>query len=199
MAEHEQERKLEELLDSMLTAYSTVEPRPGLETRILASLRAEASQQHGVWSRFWIWAGAGVAVTVASVVLVILLLRPARLPYPAPTQALRSDTQRSAPTNGSVPGPLRARAATNNPTTKRAAARKAPPPNPQRLVSSWPAVFPTPVTLSEQERFLFVYLANTPREEVIAQIQRDDQKEVDEFWEDREPTPARSPRSANTR
>ena len=52
-------------------------------------------------------------------------------------------------------------------------------------VSQRPASFPTPFPLSEQERLMLAYLNNTPHEEVIAQIQRTDQKEADEFWDDR--------------
>ena len=32
---------------------------------------------------------------------------------------------------------------------------------------------------------MLAYLNHTPREEIIAQTQRSDQKEADEFWEDR--------------
>ena len=48
-----------------------------------------------------------------------------------------------------------------------------------------PASFPTPFPLSEQERLMLAYLNNTPHQEVIAQIQRTDQKEAEEFWDDR--------------
>jgi len=62
-------------------------------------------------------------------------------------------------------------------------------PGPQQnatlAVSQRPASFPTPFPLSEQERLMLAYLNNTPHEEVIAQIQRTDQKEADEFWDDR--------------
>jgi hypothetical protein len=48
-----------------------------------------------------------------------------------------------------------------------------------------PANFPTPSPLSEQERLMLAYLNKTPHQEVIAQIQRTDQQEAAEFWEDR--------------
>lgn len=47
-----------------------------------------------------------------------------------------------------------------------------------------PANFPTPFPLSEQERLMLAYLNNTPHQEVIAQIQRTDQQEAEEFWQD---------------
>jgi hypothetical protein len=52
-----------------------------------------------------------------------------------------------------------------------------------------PAVFPTPVPLSQQERLMFTYMANTPREEVVSQITTDDQKEAAAFWAQGEPMP----------
>jgi hypothetical protein len=56
-------------------------------------------------------------------------------------------------------------------------------------VSQRPANFPTPAPLSEQERMMFTYLANTPKEIVVAQILRNnDQQESEEFWADREPS-----------
>src|SRR6185312_13321377 len=54
--------------------------------------------------------------------------------------------------------------------------------------SQRPANFPTPVPLSEQERMMFAYLENAPREVVIAQLPRNnDQQESEAFWADREP------------
>jgi hypothetical protein len=37
-----------------------------------------------------------------------------------------------------------------------------------------PAIFPTPTPLSEQEQLLLLYLARTPREEVVAQSHPDE-------------------------
>lgn len=55
--------------------------------------------------------------------------------------------------------------------------------NQVRNTKTWLAIFPTPVALSEQEKLMFSYLANTPREEVVAQIQSNDQEEGNAFWE----------------
>ena len=57
--------------------------------------------------------------------------------------------------------------------------------NPGLELGLRPSSFPTPTPLSEQERLMLAYLNHTPREEIIAQTQRSDQKEADEFWEDR--------------
>ena len=39
----EKDHKLDAMLDNLLSTYSSVEPRPGLETRILANLREESA------------------------------------------------------------------------------------------------------------------------------------------------------------
>jgi len=78
-----------------------------------------------------------------------------------------------------------------NPEHRRRKAAVAPGVESTRLESASlpldrrPAIFPTPTPLSEQEKLMFAYLASTPKEEVVAQIQRNDQKEADAFWEDR--------------
>jgi hypothetical protein len=66
MLEHEKDRQLNALLDSLLSAYSAVEPRPGLDTRIRAGLRARAAQQKQQWMLI-------VAATAAIVFLVALI------------------------------------------------------------------------------------------------------------------------------
>ena len=59
------------MLDSLLANYSSAEPRPGLETRILANLReAEKKAPQGWWNFKWIWAGAVAAAVVIAMVLV---------------------------------------------------------------------------------------------------------------------------------
>jgi hypothetical protein len=48
MADQEKDRQVDKMLDSLLANYSSAEPRPGLETRILANLReAEKKAQDG--------------------------------------------------------------------------------------------------------------------------------------------------------
>ncbi len=49
MAEDKKERQLDALLDSFLAAYSAAEPRPGLEIRIRAGLKAHAAHERRRW------------------------------------------------------------------------------------------------------------------------------------------------------
>jgi hypothetical protein len=57
-----------------------------------------------------------------------------------------------------------------------------------------PAVFPTPTGLSEQDKLMIAYLAQTPKEEVLAQLRAPDPKEEEEFWKDQQPAVARPQR-----
>ena len=85
------DRKLEEMLDSMLSTYSSAEPRPGLETRILANLKEQSAQRTSRWSIGWIWIG-GIAMAAAVILLVSYLWRPQPLPV-NPQMASRPSPQ----------------------------------------------------------------------------------------------------------
>src|SRR5205807_1861717 len=72
MAEQDKNRDLDNLLDSLLASYSDAQPRPGLETRIMAQLRTEtARKKSNRWSLSWMWAGAAATVLALAVVLMI--------------------------------------------------------------------------------------------------------------------------------
>src|SRR5438270_10501553 len=73
MAENN-ERKFDEFLDSALADYSNVEPRTGLEGRILARLSSSATEAESrTWLRWW---PAVTAFAAAVIVLAILLAWP---------------------------------------------------------------------------------------------------------------------------
>src|SRR4051812_825733 len=65
MTDPKNDKQLDELLDTMLSAYSAVQPRPGLEDRIRAGMR-EAAERPALpwWSWKWLWAGAAVAAAL---------------------------------------------------------------------------------------------------------------------------------------
>ena len=65
MSDHEQNRHLDALLDSMLSQYSAVEPRHGLELRIHAHLKAHAARRR--WRAALAFA-ASSAIIIAAVV-----------------------------------------------------------------------------------------------------------------------------------
>ncbi len=171
MADQEKDKQMQidEMLDSMLANYSAAEPRPGLETRILANLRETPEKQtgQGWWNFKWLWAGMVAAAIVMAVVLIN-----GRHRVEPPTHVV-------VKTSPTVPQPeIQPHAPIAPKETVRIYRRKPrttkQPQNAALALSQRPAVFPTPTPLSEQEKLLLSYLAGTPREEVIAQSHPDE-------------------------
>ncbi len=170
MADQEKDKRVDEMLDSLLANYSSTEPRPGLETRILANLRdAEENKSPAGWWNFkWLWAGM-----VTAAIIVAALLISGRHRVEPPTHVIvktspavpQPEIQPQAP----VARQETARIHRRKPSTVPAAQRNA-----TLALSKRPAVFPTPTPLSEQEKLLLSYLAGTPREEVIAESHPDE-------------------------
>ena len=158
--------QLDDLLESLLSEYSAAEPRPGLETRIVTNLR-EAAARKRPWlgSPHWVWAGAAGAAGAAITLFLLFFSRVAQLP-PPPEVVRRVEL---AP-------PL----ADLRPVTGRQesiGARHRPYHTPDNMDASVRGdFFPTPVPLSEQERFLLRYMAGTPRDEIMAQSRADPEK-----------------------
>jgi hypothetical protein len=185
MADQEKDKqmRIDDMLDSLLTNYSVAEPRPGLETRILANLREaeEKEAAHGWWSFKWLWAGV-----VAVAIIVAAVLVNGRHRVEPPTNVVVKNSQ-------PAPRPeIQSRAPIARQETAKIHRRKPSTPtlpqNATLALSERPANFPTPAPLSEQDRMMFAYLENTPREVVIAQLPRNnDQQESEAFWADREP------------
>jgi len=171
MADQEKDRKtqIDDMLDSLLANYSSAEPRPGLETRILANLREaeEKKASQGWWDFKWIWAG-----TVAAAIIVVVVLISGRHRVEPPTHVM-------VKTRPAVPQPeIQPQAPGARNETVRIRPRKALAPtrphNAALALNERPAVFPTPTPLSEQEKLLLSYLAGTPREEIIAESHPDE-------------------------
>jgi len=187
MADQEKDKQMQidEVLDSLLASYSSVEPRPGLETRIMATLRDGESREasRGWWNFKWVWAGAVLATLIVAGVLVrgkrhvappprtVVQTTPAAVQQPLVKQSnaqqpgvQQPTVQSSVPTFGVTPA-VRHRHKTLAPVPQ------------QNATLAWnqrPTVFPTPTPLSEQERLLLSYYSHTPREEVIAQSHPDE-------------------------
>lgn len=187
MADQNDERKLDELLDSALSEYSAVEPRPGLEVRLLAHVREAAEPQARWWNVRWFWTGA-VAAAIAVIVLSVLFLRPERRPQRVEIRPNHPQTLQPQPQPNSEV--ITAKTA----TVPRG--RRVPHAQPQQELarSDRPAIFPTPSGLSEQEKLMLAYIAQTPKEEIIAQMRPPNAEEEEEFWKDRQPATARSQR-----
>jgi len=175
MADQEKDKQMDEMLDSLLASYSSAEPRPGMEMRILANLR-DAERRKATapfWNWKWLWAGMAAAVAIIVAVVLIGGQRHAIKPstvvqtqQPAPTQP---EVQPQPEVQHGAPG-----------TTGNAAHPRTPrvghvrPENTTLALNQRPQIFPTPTPLSEQEQLLLRYVARTPREEVVAQSHPDE-------------------------
>lgn len=169
MADQEKDRQMDEMLDSLLANYSSAEPRPGLETRILANLRdAEENKSPAGWWNFkWLWVGA----VTAAIIMALVLIGGRHLIEP-PTHVIVKTSQPAPQPEIQPHGP-----AVRNETVRIRPRKSLAPTRPQNAalaLNERPAVFPTPTPLSEQEKLLLSYLAGTPREEVIAQSHPDE-------------------------
>lgn len=151
---------VEDLLDASLERYGSVTPRPGLEARVLANVRA--AQEHHSW---FVWAGWLAAGAVAALIVVgvfNLANRRARLIQP-PTVA----TGHTAPqTVASVP-PVEP--AGESRRSRQVAKERTP-----RTVTQTARqetrldVFPSPQPPTEQEKLLANYVRQTPAEVLSA-------------------------------
>jgi hypothetical protein len=167
MADRETDDAIEQLLDSGLSRYSAVEPRPGLETRILARIadsRSTASSTRAILR----WAlGAGLAAALAGVIAFSFLSGPlTRAPHA--TDTAKTPTQPA----GGAPVAQAQRRQNHVPQVRAAHSRKAAV-RKVRTVDVRQEIFPTPVPLSEQEVLLLRYLSHTPRQEQLAQSHPD--------------------------
>lgn len=190
------DRKLDEMLDAMLSAYSAVEPRPGLETRIVANVKEESAKRTSRWRLGWMWTGA-IATAAAVILLMTYFWRPqqrATVPQIA-TQAPQKTTP--AP---ELQRKVTALSATSHPKHARPTVSPTRVPNEVSVVRQ--EVFPSPSPLSEQEKLLLRYLSRTPRQELIAQSHPDPPEEPDDD-DSREPRPQNltqvPQRNSNTR
>jgi hypothetical protein len=192
MADQEKDKQMQmdQMLDSLLAGYSSAEPRPGLETRILASLRsanprdAEGREvSRGWWGFKWLWAGAALAAVIVGGVLISGKRHVAR-PNHTVVQTVPPSVQQPAIQQPTIQQPAiqQPMAQSSIPAavgTERVVHRHktlAPVPR-QNATLAWsqrPPIFPTPTPLSEQERMLLQYYSRTPREEVIAQSHPDE-------------------------
>jgi hypothetical protein len=169
MADQEKDRQTAEMLDSLLANYSSAEPRPGLETRILANLReVEKKAPQGWWNFKWIWAGLVAAPVVIAMVLVNVRHR-----VTPPTNTV-VETRQPAPQPEIQPHAPAAPQVTARIHQHKPLAVPAARENATLALSKRPAIFPTPTPLSEQEQLLLQYYSHTPREELIAQSHPDD-------------------------
>lgn len=161
--------ELDRMLDAALAKFAAVEPRAGLEGRVLARLRSEPlPPSRRVWLQW------GLAGAVAAIALVaVLAWRSSRAPHPVIANHLPTTIQGQS-IQGAKPAPH----ATDEVTSAKAAsmrklaARRAPA---SRVVAH-PKLeqFPSPQPLSAEEIALAKYVKNFPKEAgLVAQAQEE--------------------------
>jgi hypothetical protein len=147
--------ELDRVLDAALAKYAAVEPRTGLEARVLANLRTErAKSVDRAWWR-WALAGALAAVVVVAVALAWRSDRPSHT-----VVANHSPVTTQAPTRSGT------QAASNRGAIRRATVHR-PQPKVVMAVNPKLSQFPSPQPLSEQERLLEKYVAEYPEQAVL--------------------------------
>lgn len=171
---------LDRELEAALAKYSAVEPRAGLEERVLANLHAERGRSpQSLWSRSnLVWAATAVAATLVVAAALVLRTNMRR----TPVVAIHPATQ--APSINQ-PKPRVALARENNdhtaalvPVIHHAAHR----PHPAAVAQASPRLdqFPSPRPLSNEERLLVRYVQEFPEAAVtIAKAQTESEMEVE--------------------
>lgn len=148
---------LDRILDTALAKYAAVEPRAGLEGRILANLRAERSQ---VRSRSWWKWGLAAAVAAMFVIALALALRPGK--SSKPTIASHANLTVQPAHKPEEPSMSR----------DRIAVKDMPKPVHRLRIHSYSQTttalvpkldqFPSPRPLTEQEKMALEYVRNSP-------------------------------------
>lgn len=167
MASENNDQKLDRLLDELLSQYSAVEPRPGLETKVLARLSESAHARTRWWMWRWLWAGAATAIAA---MILLFAFFPTRQTPQSPTIATTPPSHEAPRVQlphvvESGPPPLAA--------TRRGPRRHPHPSSAANTAVARKEVFPTPEPLSQQDMLLLRYLATTPHQELVAQSRPD--------------------------
>ena len=165
------------VLDAALAKYAAVEPRAGLEERVLATLHAERNRAPDRAWRRWGLALAAMAVILAAATLAF------RTRKPPPSVIAKTPSTTASPTK--PPAQLANREETVVPhahSPRRKVIRHWA--QQEGVLAAVPKLdqFPSPRPLSEQERMLASYVANDPqRAALIAEARmealRKDQEE----------------------
>jgi hypothetical protein len=174
MKSEDRDRLLDRLLDGALAAQH-VEPREGLEQRILANLRARPTTRP--WWR-WIW----VPAALAAAVLLILGLRVMRRPEPVGNPAIATPAPIApvpSPKQPEAPAAMaKHRAPRGSSPRTRTVAAIAAPPLPRR------ETFPSPTPLTAEERMMLTLVRHNRTEAVlVAQTQENEREKVQKYFE----------------
>ncbi len=157
------ERFVDELLDSALARYAQVEPRPGLEARLLARLRSEPEPAAFGWR--WLPMAAAAAVVVAAV-LYFAGSRESRPPEVAvQPQPAVAPTVTPPPVMPKPSAPVANRAVAKQPSAAGASLRAA---GARVSISLRRQEFFQPTPVSEQEAALMRFVRQAPAEDLLA-------------------------------
>jgi hypothetical protein len=174
--------QLDHVIDAALTKYAAVEPRTGLEERVLANLRAEQTTARA--RTWWRWGMAGALAAIIAI-MSALAWRSGRPSHaviashpPATTQASTIVVTQAGSESVSPP---RAPARVRGTVTHRA--------QPEATAAAYPKLdqFPSPQPMSEQEKLLTSYIARSRDQAVLVararteELQRDQQEKLREL------------------
>jgi hypothetical protein len=175
---------LDRTLDAALAKYAAVEPRAGLEDRILARVRAEALRPVRRARLQWGWAGALAAIAI----IAVLVWRSSGVPHPVIANHPPAAIQRT-PIRETRPAP---EATVQVGTVKRASVRK---PAEHREHASTATdrpkldQFPSRQPLSAEELALAQYVKTFPKEaRLVAQAQEEFELETQKEMNDAGPS-----------
>jgi hypothetical protein len=163
--------ELAQKLDAALAKYAAVEPRAGLEDRILTNLRTKREDLPYQASSRWSWAVAA-AVLIIGALFAWRLIWPSRLQVSNHPAAAQHDSLKPAPqiASNAVGPKLMPR---HGKTSKKPSHEATAETNPKL------DVFPSPQPLSEEELALAQYVRNFPSDaKSVAQAQEASEKEV---------------------
>jgi hypothetical protein len=164
LQEQERERAAEQWLDEAIGHLRDAGPRTGLETRIVAGLRAHTEQRRRRWTFL-------VAASAATVLVVALVAS-----WPRSKPDVRPNVAHEASPDSTGPGPVVAvdnvqpRNTSRPPVSRRREVAAAtlsdrivmnPGGNPRQ------ATFPAPAPLTDQGKLLQAYLRQTPQHELV--------------------------------
>jgi len=163
---------LDDPIDAALAKYAAVEPRPGLEERILANLKAQDRSSSGM--AWWHWAGVVAAAIVLATLLVWRLEKPQRRIVQQTPNSRQEMQPKVAVNTPQAKSDRPIKRASSRPPRRHAAAALV-------VATSEPKLdrFPSPQPLSEEELALARYVSQFPREAtLIARAQEDYEKEI---------------------
>lgn len=176
---------LDRVLDATLARYATVEPRAGLEERVLANLRSQAARP--AW---WKW-GVATLAFAAVIIVAALVLRPGRsksqviVRQPSSSVPSQPQSQPRVAHRDHHPEPPRKHRHENNGIDQAQQAKVAAAPKLDQ--------FPSRQPLSAEEIALAQYVENFPKEaRLVAEAQEqfalETQKVMNDFGSENRPS-----------